>query len=283
MVPQQAVELPLAFDIGATHMRAAVSTPQTGLLFARDKTPAPSRAEESLRHLLEIVDGASDHRAVGVSRAAGLDAAGTIAAWPSRPDWLGLNLITAIERATACSTIFHLDDGMAAALWEYHAADFEPRSTVATLSIGTGLGVGIVHAGKLVATGDGAETLGHAPIGIPHRSCRCGRLGCLQATLSDPSLPDSLFVRHLISARRWLFEHHDVDRIVIAGGGACFRNRQMLAREGFALSQAPDLAAVLGAALFARINADEAKLKFGAATLSTLVTRALITHSAGSR
>jgi hypothetical protein len=256
-LPGVSLKLPFALDIGATHMRAVMIPDQSDIRFSKIETPSADRLGEAVRTLLAAVGADGGPRGgIGLSRAAGIDKDGTIIAWPSRSDWIATNLLEIIRRETGCTAIFDIDDGMAAALWEHAAGSFPHYCTVAVLSIGTGLGVGIVRAGVLQSTGDGAGTLGHAPIGISDRMCRCGQYGCLQATLADPSISGDLFSHYLLRARNWLADRFGVDRIVVTGGSLRLRADDCLAVAGVSLSTVPDASAVLGAALFARRGTD---------------------------
>lgn len=247
------MQLPFSLDVGATHIRAIMIPELSDVRFSRIETPGPDGVREGLRTLLRAV-GADGHAldAVGLSRAAALDSSGRITSWPSRQDWLSTNLLALIRDETRCGAIFDLDDGMAAGFWEYAAGGFPLDCTVGTLSIGTGLGVGIVQAGALRSTGDGETTLGHTPIGLRDRLCSCGRRGCLQATLADPSLQGDLFARYLARARDWLVGRFQLSRLVVAGGAARFRVKECLAVENVWISAVPDASAALGAALFAQ-------------------------------
>ncbi|ALK08126.1 ROK family protein [Blastochloris viridis] len=264
--------LPLALDIGATHTRGVGMVRSGEVRFVRIATPPPQQAGTTLRAVVERICGDAAPVGVGLARAAGLDADGRIDGWPSRPDWIGLGLSALVRQATGGATLFDLDDGMAAAVWEFHAGGFGGADTVAVLSLGTGLGVGLVRGGALVATGDGAATLGHLPLGDPDRICRCGRRGCLQATLADPALPDAAFARWLARAKDGLADRFGVSRLVVTGGAARFRADACRSVAGVHVSHEPDAAAALGAAQFARAGGKLGAVALDAATLAAIRT-----------
>ncbi|QGZ33209.1 ROK family protein [Stappia indica] len=250
----------LGIDIGATHMRAVLVDPARRETRAvRMPTPPPGGLAQALAALVaRAASHAASFGAVGLSRAAAVDGDGRVTDWPSRPDYLGADLLAPLatalagsERAGAPAAIRHLDDGMAAAFGEAARAGAEGDDLCA-LSLGTGVGVGLVSGGRLVQTGDGAGTLGHLPLGLAGMRCRCGRTGCLQATLVDRDIPDTVFTAALVRARDWLAAHYGTRIILIAGGAASARPNAIAAIKGIRLSSMPDHAAALGAALHAR-------------------------------
>ena len=59
------------------------------------------------------------------------------------------------------------------------------------VSVGDGVGAGIVVGGSLFRGADGAAgELGHLPIAGETARCRCGRLGCLEAVSGDQAVKD---------------------------------------------------------------------------------------------
>jgi N-acetylglucosamine kinase len=94
-------------------------------------------------------------------------------------------------------TVTYLNDAQALALSEAVFGAGKNHDTVASLVLGTGVGGGVVHAGKLghSQTGTGGE-FGHtaAPAhliqqyGLPILACGCGRTGCIETLISGPGL-----------------------------------------------------------------------------------------------
>jgi predicted NBD/HSP70 family sugar kinase len=61
--------------------------------------------------------------------------------------------------------------------------------SVAVMTIGRGVGAGLVVNGAVFrGHRGGAGELGHIPIAIDGRLCECGRYGCLEAYVSEPSI-----------------------------------------------------------------------------------------------
>ncbi len=108
-------------------------------------------------------------------------------------DWAGYDIRAGLERRLG-RPVCYLNDGNAAALWG-HVAIFGSENTATSVSaiIGTGLGGGVVTAGKVITgrNGFGGE-LGHVLIpfclipGIEGivPACNCGRTGDLESLCS---------------------------------------------------------------------------------------------------
>jgi len=109
------------------------------------------------------------------------------------PDWSGYDIRAGLERRLG-RPVCYLNDGNAAALWG-HVAIFGSQNTATSVSaiIGTGLGGGVITAGKVISgrNGFGGE-LGHVLIPFTHLpgiegivpECNCGRTGDLESLCS---------------------------------------------------------------------------------------------------
>jgi glucokinase len=171
----------------------------------------PDAALEAIREVLQLVLHAANVPA-GAVRAVGLDtpgpasATGVIAARGatnfSQKAWWGFDFRTAVERHLALPVIYN-NDGNAAALYahdELFGADADRRSSVSAI-VGTGLGGGVVEAGRVIrgATGMAGE-LGHVHIpmdGIladdqPVPACNCGFVGDAESVASLSGLERNL-------------------------------------------------------------------------------------------
>jgi len=166
--------------------------------------------------LAQIADGlalAASHANVHLANvvAIGLDtpgpasAAGVLSRRGStnfvHPQWAGYDIRAGLERKLGLP-VSYLNDGNAAALWG-HVSIFgsENGATSVSAIIGTGLGGGVITAGKAIVgrNGFGGE-LGH--VLIPYTSirgieglvptCNCGRTGDLESLCSLTAIRQSL-------------------------------------------------------------------------------------------
>jgi N-acylglucosamine-6-phosphate 2-epimerase len=84
------------------------------------------------------------------------------------------------------------NDANAAAYAEYSTMKDHPPQRLVMLTIGTGIGGGIVIDGKLLRGQGNAGEIGHICIEQNGRKCRCGRTGCLEAYVSRKLLEQEI-------------------------------------------------------------------------------------------
>jgi glucokinase len=189
----------LGLDLGGTSIKGGV-VDDHGIPLA--SVSSPTRAELGPEvGLIALADVA--RRAVGASGrtwseidAIGLGAAGTLDTVAGRiidtsnlSDWngfpIGPRLVEQLDRPTIL-----LNDANAAAFGEYWAGAGRSTQSLVLFTLGTGIGCGIVEAGRLLEGrhGLGGEC-GHATIQMDGgRLCSCGRRGHLEAYASASSL-----------------------------------------------------------------------------------------------
>ena len=185
----------IAVDIGGTQIRAACCDSHGNILQRLSEwTPAHQDAESIMNCLTRTVQAVwpSDDPiiAMGVAVPGPLDPwEGVILHSPNIPDWDHFQLRAALqERFNVPVTI--QDDANAAALAEHRFGAGRGKSHLVYLTIGTGVGNGIIINNELLLGGHGlAAEAGHmiikedAPI-----QCGCGNRGCLESLISGPSL-----------------------------------------------------------------------------------------------
>ncbi|CRI58546.1 ROK family protein [Pseudomonas sp. CCOS 191] len=115
-----------------------------------------------------------------IASAPTLNADGSIIRWPNRPDWEGVALAHAF-RVAGVERVIWCDDGTAAT---YGDATVMRASNLLHLSLGTGVGGGVVYQGRILPD----RELGHLLVWPGGALCSCGRFGCLQAYASFRSL-----------------------------------------------------------------------------------------------
>ncbi len=134
--------------------------------------------------------------------------------------------------------------------------------TFATVTIGRGVGCGLVVAGQLLrGRRGGAGEFGHVPLNPDGPRCECGRQGCLEAYVGDPAL-----VREAREAR--LLGHSDgIDRLTALADEGDPVARSIFARAGERLGTSlaglvntlsPDLVIVSGEGMRARRHIEPA-------------------------
>ncbi|PTJ97693.1 ROK family glucokinase [Staphylococcus simulans] len=101
-------------------------------------------------------------------------------------NWPGDVNVRAILSQFVSFPIFVDNDANAAALGEKHKGAGHDADDVVAITLGTGVGGGIISNGKLVHghNGSGAE-IGHFRVDFDQRfACNCGKIGCLETVAS---------------------------------------------------------------------------------------------------
>ena len=127
---------------------------------------------------------------IGIATAGAVDwRDGSIfAATDNLPGWTGFPL-TDFAREYFHLPVAAVNDAQAAALSELYFGVGRGLEDFVVITIGTGIGAGIVCEGKLLRGGHGfAGTVGHHVVVAGGRPCNCGRRGCLEAYVSTAAL-----------------------------------------------------------------------------------------------
>lgn len=102
--------------------------------------------------------------------------------------WKDMPLSTDIKKLTGLRSVVE-NDSNAAAVGEYKFGSMKGKESFVMLTLGTGVGSGIISAGKLIRGfhGAGAE-IGHMVVGENFYNCTCGKNGCLETFASASAL-----------------------------------------------------------------------------------------------
>jgi glucokinase len=100
--------------------------------------------------------------------------------------WKGILPVTeSLRRKTGIDLIKLTNDANAAAIGEMVFGKANGMKDFVVMTLGTGLGSGIVTGGKLLLGHDGfAGEIGHVTVAENGRNCGCGRNGCLETYVS---------------------------------------------------------------------------------------------------
>lgn len=193
------MSLILGIDLGGTKS-AALLADADGAVRARISAPTPSGGDSHtlfafLSELAFEAMRAADAPVTGcgVSAGAPTDAArGVVFAAPNLPGWGadGFPLAARLSEALDGLPVRVENDADATALAEHRFGAGRGTRTMAFLTVGTGIGAGLILDGRLHRgmRGAGGE-IGHIAV-VPRggRACPCGLRGCLEAYASGPSV-----------------------------------------------------------------------------------------------
>ncbi len=200
-------------DLGGTFIKLSVID-ETGQLIGKEKTETPKGCEyfKAVETIARGVEKLAAEKGVHLD-GAGIGSPGVIdgkngvvvtsnnLGWEKKP--LAEDLSSALQMPV------HLtNDANAAALGEYAFGAGKNYESLVLLTIGTGIGSGIVIDGKLFEgnCGAGAE-LGHMTIRCDGIRCSCGRRGCYEVYASASALirQTKEAMRRNKSSRMWEF------------------------------------------------------------------------------
>ena len=183
--------LAIGVDVGGTKIAAGVVDESGAILDeARRETPATSPEEIAAAIADVVADLRSRHdvRAVGIGAAGLVDADRTTVLFSPNLVWRDEPLKRVVEERIGLPTIIE-NDANAAAWAEFRFGGGRNVTDMVLLTVGTGLGGGLVLRGELYrgAFGVGGE-VGHmrvVPGGYP---CGCGNRGCWEQYASGTAL-----------------------------------------------------------------------------------------------
>ncbi len=185
----------IGVDLGGTNLRTALISPAGDILHKlKEATEARqghasvvAKLVEHIRRQQEVArqDGGTVV-AVGVGAPGVIHAhRGVVVKSPNFPDWDNLPLKAELEAATDIP-VFIENDANVAALGEQWRGAAQGVSSMIFLTLGTGVGGGIVLNGKIWQGADGmAGEVGHMTIVPDGRKCGCGNRGCLEMYASS--------------------------------------------------------------------------------------------------
>ena len=187
----------VGIDLGGTNIVAGVvDDSYTILATAKRKTNLPRPADEIIRDMAELVSEAVKKANMSMSevRYVGVGCPGTcnqdtgIVEYSNNLRFEQVALKADLEKLTG-KTVYIENDANAAALGEALAGAGRGAVSCVCVTLGTGVGGGIVLDGKLYGGFNfaGAE-LGHHVIMVNGDDCTCGRKGCWEAYASATAL-----------------------------------------------------------------------------------------------
>jgi glucokinase len=215
------LELVFAADLGGTHMRGALID-RGGKIHVQLKreTPRGSSPTCVVNALVDAARECQSHVAVREIAAAAIMVPGTVSKdntfivqAPNLTSLSRFGLKAAIEQELGCPTVLE-NDANAAAVGEMWLGAARGARSIVCVTLGTGVGGGMILDGKLWRGVDGsAGELGHASVEASGPECKCGSRGCLEmfasgtaivrmAQESFSSFPDTILKDQCLTAAR---------------------------------------------------------------------------------
>lgn len=187
----------IGIDIGGTKIAGAI-VDGNGQIQRSHTVATPPEAPQIAVAVAELVDQlcscAGGSVGIGDSRSIGIAAAGFVA--PDRSTitfapniaWRNEPFGSVVAELTGAAVVVE-NDANAAAWGEFRFGAGADVDDLLLLTVGTGLGGGVVNQGQLMRGGFGAAgELGHVRLVPGGRPCGCGQLGCLEQYASGSAL-----------------------------------------------------------------------------------------------
>jgi len=188
----------IGVDLGATNLKAGAVTAGACVLARTSvQTQAHRGADfivDNICRTIEAVREAAgverqDVAGVGIGSPGTLDIkAGMVHFVPNMPLWCNVPVVREVSSRTGYRAVLE-NDANAAAYGEFWVGAGRGVFSMVMLTLGTGIGGGIIANGRLVhGDTDCAGELGHMIIEAGGVKCACGNNGCLEAYASANSL-----------------------------------------------------------------------------------------------
>jgi glucokinase len=183
----------IAVDLGGTNMRAA-AIDGAGRILSRARRETPKAAEDIVAALVSAIDECREAclppaRAVSVAVPATIRRSDNV--MTALPNVKALEYFPLPERLAQATSLPVLleNDANAAALGEFWQGAGREAETIIMVTLGTGVGGGIILNGQLWTGADGtAGEIGHVCVETNGAQCGCGSRGCLEVYSSATAM-----------------------------------------------------------------------------------------------
>ncbi len=247
----------IGIDLGGTNIKAGIVDEKGKIIF---KTSVPTESQRGYKHVIEqikkaaslVIEADNDVAGIGIG-APGIVSVkdGTVKSPPNIPGWKKVNLGRILSDEFG-KKVFVENDANAAAIGEYIFGVGQTTPSFIMVTLGTGVGGGIIYDGKLFRgeTG-GAGEIGHVTINYKGRKCNCGSYGCIETYAGNNKIVEKV--------KREIKMNRNSKIVELAGENLNSLSPKTLydaAKLGdeYALKAIEDIAVMLGAAFASAVN-----------------------------
>ena len=203
----------IGVDLGGTNIAVGLVNENHEIV---QKTSTPTLAKRSSEEIVcdiarlckkVVADAGTDMSCVtsiGVASPGLVNSSTGVVEYVNNLPFKNLNVVAMLKDLLAFDNIKIANDANAAALGEATAGAAKGTSSSVMITLGTGVGGGVVIDGKLLTGFNfAAGELGHIVIEVGGRPCTCGRHGCWETYSSATALTASRRPLKAISAKMW--------------------------------------------------------------------------------
>lgn len=193
-------EVVVGIDIGGTYTKLGF-VGRTGKLFEHQRilTNKYVAIEDYIIDLAETIEAMSARAnhppilGIGIGAPNANAYNGTIEAAPNLK-WKGIIPLVALLKKYYDLPIVLVNDANAAALGEMYYGGAKAMQDFIMITLGTGLGGGIISNGQLIQGYNSfAGEIGHTIVNVNGRRCGCGRKGCLETYVSATGIKRTVY------------------------------------------------------------------------------------------
>ncbi len=188
----------IGVDLGGTNIVSAVVDENNKIIArATEKTAAPRPADEIFDDIAKTVKNAvanaglqmNDIESIGVGTPGSVNKEKGLIEFANNLGFDNVPAFDLLSARTGCNKIYFDNDANCAALGEAVAGAGKGVKNFVAITLGTGVGSGIVVNGKLVTgVNYAAGEMGHTVIVYDGEPCNCGRKGCWERYSSATAL-----------------------------------------------------------------------------------------------
>ncbi len=183
--------LAIGVDIGGTKVAGGVVT-EDGRVLASARRPTPSHdpalTAAAIADVVAALRSQYDVSAIGIGAAGWIDSARSTVLFAPNLAWRDEPLKDRLEQLVGLPVVVE-NDANAAAWAEHRFGAARGQSVVAMITLGTGIGSGLVVAGAVYRGANGiAPEFGHMCVVAGGRRCGCGNRGCWEQYASGKAL-----------------------------------------------------------------------------------------------
>ncbi|MDD3204748.1 MAG: ROK family protein [Lachnospiraceae bacterium] len=187
----------VGIDLGGTNIKAGIVNEKYEIII-QDSIPTKVERpyQEIIKDMAELVQSLvrnakireDDIEGIGIGSPGTVDAETGVVVYSNNFDWENIPLVKELHKYINFP-IAVSNDANCAALGEVKAGAAKDAANVVLLTLGTGVGGGVVVNGKIFEGGHaGGAELGHTMLVRGGELCTCGRKGCLEAYASATAL-----------------------------------------------------------------------------------------------
>jgi glucokinase len=180
----------IGVDVGGTDIKFGI-TDENGKILLQDKTKTNAKrgSEAVVETIIQGIQAMlskggfqpADVRSIGLGVPGTTDSKNGVVIFAPNIFWRNVEIVKAIRQVFNIP-VYAAQDTRAAAWAEYLIGAGHGRRSIASITLGTGIGCGMVFDGRIFRGAlNTAGEFGHQIVELDGNPCNCGRHGCLEA------------------------------------------------------------------------------------------------------